>query len=106
MHLKMSGHENLYPELEKVIPGALGALVSLRWIDGTVYQRIGAVLGGAGTSYYGLDFVGRTWPSIQGGFAGWLLGMFGMAVAHAIVKGIETFDVASRINKVFAKWGL
>jgi hypothetical protein len=98
-------HNNIPPELIKAVPGTLGALVALRWIAGTPIQRIAAVIGGSGTSYYGGDYV----AAITGahlGFAAWLLGLFGMAVAHKLFEGIAAMNIGDRIDKVLAKWGL
>ena len=101
----MSSNHEIPQELLKAVPGTLGALVALRWIAGTPLQRLASVFGGAGTSYYGGDYV----AAITGahlGFSAWLLGLFGMAIAHKIFESIAAFDLGARMNKLLTKWGL
>lgn len=97
-------HQNIPPEVLKAVPGTLGAIVALRWVAGTPLQRIAAVIGGSGTSYYGGEYV----ASVTGahlGFAAWLLGLFGMAVAHKLFEAIASLSLGERIDKILAKWG-
>jgi hypothetical protein len=49
----MTEPNQVHPEVLKVIPGTVGALVALGWIKGTWPQRVTALIGGAGASYYG-----------------------------------------------------
>ena len=93
------------PEVVKAVPGVLGAVVALRWISGTPLQRIAAVLGGSGTSYYGGDYVADI-TGVHPGFAAWMIGLFGMAVAHKMFEAITAMNIGERLDRILAKWGL
>jgi hypothetical protein len=93
------------PEFVKALPGLLGSFVALWWLPGTRMQRVASFVGGAGMSYYGSDYVAII-TGTHNGFAAWLLGMFGMAVAHMVYKMLSEFNLAGRIDKILAKWGL
>lgn len=100
----MAQHE-IPPEILKGVPGTIGALVALRWIAGTPMQRVAAVVGGSGTSYYASDFVsGITGTNF--GLVAWLIGLFGMAIAHKVFDLIAAFDLGSRIDKILKKFGM
>lgn len=101
----MSDQQNIPPEIIKAVPGTLGAIVALRWISGTPLQRIAAVIGGSGTSYYGGDYVADV-TGAHVGLVAWLLGLFGMALAHKIMESITTMNLGERIDKILAKWGM
>ena len=40
-------HQDIPPEVIKAVPGALGSIVALRWIDGSPLQRLTAFIGAA-----------------------------------------------------------
>jgi hypothetical protein len=105
MNKTMSQDTNIPPELLKAVPGTLGAIVALRWIAGTPLQRIASVIGGSGTSYYGGDYVAGV-TGAHSGFVAWMLGLFGMALAHKVFESIAAFDIGKRLDKLLAKWGL
>ena len=101
----MAQDANIPPELIKAVPGTLGALVALRWISGTPVQRIAAVVGGAGTSYYGGDYVANV-TGAHVGFAAWLLGLFGMAIAHKLFDALAGMNIGERLDKILTRIGL
>lgn len=97
--------DSIPPELAKAAPGLIGSILALRWINGTPLQRIATAVGGASGSYYGADWLAEL-TGIQGGFAAWLLGLFGMAIAHKVFEGIAGMDIGKRVDKILAKFGL
>jgi hypothetical protein len=101
----MADQQQLPPEVIKAVPGVLGAIVALRWISGTPMQRIAAVIGGSGTSYYGGDYVAEV-TGAHVGLAAWLLGLFGMALAHKLFEALAAMNLGERIDKILAKWGM
>lgn len=105
MQKTMAQEHNIPPEIIKAVPGTLGAIVALRWISGTPLQRIAAVIGGSGTSYYGGDYVAGI-TGAHSGFVAWMLGLFGMAVAHKFFEAIAAMNFGARIDKILGKWGL
>jgi hypothetical protein len=76
----------------KIIPGAIGALVSLRFlkIEGTL-NKICTTLGGIASSYYATDWVAAMLSAPQG-LLGFGLGLFGMAIIA------KCFEVVENIN--------
>lgn len=93
MQRTMQSPSDIPPELQKALPGAIGAFVAfLR--PGTIMQRIVAFVGGSAASFYGAGHVSSMLGTDQG-FAGFLLGLFGMAVAAKV------FD---RMDDLFALW--
>ena len=105
MNRAMAEQNTIPPEIIKAVPGTLGAIVALRWISGTPLQRIAAVIGGSGTSYYGGDYVAEV-TGAHVGLAAWLLGLFGMALAHKLFEALSAMNLSERIDKVLAKWGM
>jgi len=93
------------PEFLKAIPGTIGAIVALRWISGTPMQRIAAVVGGSGTSVYGGEYLADV-TAAPFGLVAWLLGLFGMAIAHKLFESIAAFNINARLDKILTKWGL
>lgn len=99
--------DNLPPEVAKVAPGVIASFVALRWIDGTPLQRIGAFIGGASGSYYLADWLAHVFGmATHSGAMPWLVGLFGMAVAHRIFKVIDELDFAKRLNKLLERLGI
>lgn len=92
------------PEIIKALPGTLGAIVALRWIAGSPAQRIAAVLGGASASYYGSHHV-SSMIGTDDGFAGFLVGLFGMAVASKCFEAIQAMNVPGALEKFLRRWG-
>lgn len=76
---------------EQVAPGVIGALVALRWIGGTPWQLVSSFLGGACGAFYGTPHA-VVWFGTNAGLSGFLLGLFGMAVASRI------FDLIARLD--------
>lgn len=68
-------------------------------------QRVAAVIGGASLSYYGGEYVAAM-TSAHVGFVSWMLGMFGMAVAHRIFDLIATIEIGRRLDKLLERIGL
>lgn len=95
---------DLPPELAKAMPGVIGAMVALRWIRGTAPQRLAAVLGGSAAAYYETPYM----SSIMGtdaGLTGFLIGLFGMAVAAKTFEVLERLDPAALLERLLRKWG-
>jgi hypothetical protein len=101
----MSAQPDIQPELIKAFPGVLGAVVALRWISGTPLQRVAAVIGGSGTSYYGGEYVASV-TGANAAFTAWMLGLFGMAIAHRLFEFIAEVNIGARLDKLLTKWGL
>ncbi len=92
--------------ITKNAPGAIGALIALRFIKGpTWWHSAIAFVGGCACSIYGTDYaVERT--GADAGLAGFVLGLFGMAVVAKCHEAIEQFKPAELLGNVLKKWGL
>lgn len=78
-------------QVTEIAPGVIGALVALRWVGGTPWQLGAALLGGSSCAYYGTPHVAG-WLGVSAGLSGFLLGLFGMAIASRV------FDAVSKIE--------
>lgn len=77
------------PEARDAAPGVLGALVAIPWTQGPLLMRASMFLGGASLSYLGSDAFAQVMGMTSGrGFAGFVLGLFGMSVAAKIYEAI------------------
>jgi hypothetical protein len=100
----MQQHE-IPPELIKALPGTIGSIMALRWISGSPLQRITAVCGGAGGAYYGAPYLGATMGADLS-LAGFLIGLFGMAVAAKCFEVIALINPQALLDKLLRRWGL
>lgn len=99
------------PEAKDAAPGLVGALIALRWTDGSLAAKTLLVVGGATLSYYGTHPVaGWLGAANADGLIGWALGLFGMNVAskvHESIAAIAAGDLwAAVIDWIRAKLGL
>lgn len=89
--------------------GASGALVSMRFMAGTWFEKLTMALGGSALSFFGTAPL-ASWLKMQNaeGLVGFLIGLFGMALVSKAYEVIWLID-ASRIAKdlwaaVARKW--
>ena len=92
-------------EAAKAAPGIVGALVALRWMPGTPFQRVSAFVGGSAASYYGTDHLVHA-LEFSPGLTGFLLGLFGMAIASRVFEAIDGLRLGKRLDKLLDRWGL
>lgn len=93
----------VHPEIIKAVPGTLGAIVALRWIVGTPLQRITAIVGGSAASYYGTSHLASLMGT-DAGLTGFLIGLFGMAVAAKCFEVLQLLDPAKVLDKLLSRW--
>lgn len=81
-----------YDVLATKLAGVVGAVVSMRFIQGTVFERMLFAACGSAISFYGAPtFSAKT--GLPEGLAGFGLGLFGMAIAakvHEWLRGAPT----------------
>lgn len=97
--------EKVVPEMLKALPGAVGAVVALAWINGTRMQRSVSLIGGVAASYYGAARV-ASMLNVEQGLAGFLVGLFGMAIAAKLFEAIAALNLARAVDRVLRKWGI
>ena len=84
--------DNLQDQVGAAAPGVLGALVALRWVGGTPWQLAAAFIGGASGAYYGTPHVAG-WLGVSAGLSGFLIGLFGMAIASRVFDAVSKIDL-------------
>lgn len=75
------------------LAGVAGALVSMRFLQGTWPQRISTAVCGALISFYAAPYV-STRVGIPEGLSGFLLGLFGMAIASRLWEWVQETPIA------------
>lgn len=91
----------------KVIPGTVGALVSLRWVPGeTFLQRSGAVAGGVAAAVFLApaltEMAGIVSPKIDAAIA-FGLGLFGVTAFHEMAKMMRELELAATARAALRK---
>jgi hypothetical protein len=95
--------------LTQFAAGIAGALVSLRFMTGSWYEKLTMALGGATLSYVGTAPL-ATWLKIDNaaGLIGFLVGLFGMAVVSKVYEVIWLIDANKIVKYIWAaiarKW--
>lgn len=84
------------------LSGVIGAVVSMRFLNGSLKEKLSSALAGAVTSYYS-----AAWVAIRLGMpeslAGFLIGLFGMAVCSRIWVWVQSTSLADVISMVGRK---
>lgn len=88
--------------MTKAAPGVFGSLLALRWMVGTWKQKLTSFVGGAVSSFYGAPYV-AAWANLESGLAGFLVGLFGMAIVAKCFEVIEQFKPTDLIDRFFGK---
>lgn len=92
------------PEAKDAAPGLVGALIAIPWTQGPLMMRAAMFLGGASLSYFGSDPLAQIMGMTSGrGFAGFVLGLFGMNVAAKIYEAIASF-ASPKVGEAFIEW--
>lgn len=76
------------------LAGVLGALVSMRYLQGSWPARISMAISGSLIAYYAAPYLAQM-LGIPEGLAGFLLGMFGMAIVSRAWEAVQEFPVAA-----------
>lgn len=87
----------------KLASGVAGALVSMRFLQGTWPEKITMAIGGSALSYFASTPVAE-WLSAQRaeGLVGFLIGLFGMALVSKGYEVIQMLDARTIASDV---WG-
>jgi hypothetical protein len=85
--------------------GPLGALTAMMFMHGTPWpQRLAMAVAGAVASYYGAPTVVAIYPQVSPGLAGYLLGLFGLAVVAKLFSTWDALDLGKLLRKRIAAW--
>ena len=94
----------------KLAAGIAGAVVSLRFVQGSLFERTTMAIGGAALSYFGTSPL-ASWMAAQNaeGVIGFFIGLFGMAIVSKVYEVIQMMDAkqiaADTWRMVKRKWG-
>ena len=94
----------------KLAAGIAGAVVSLRFVQGTYMERVTMAVGGAALSYFATTPLSE-WlaaPKAEG-VIGFFIGLFGMAIVSKVYEVIQLLDAKQIATDVWEtlkrKWG-
>lgn len=78
-----------------LLAGICGAVVSLRFVQGTAVERLTMAAGGASLSYYATPTAAK-WLGMASaeGLVGFLVGLFGMAIVAKVYEAIQGLPAA------------
>lgn len=88
-----------YDAIAAKLAGIAGAVVSMRFVQGTWPERLTMAISGALFSYYAAPWVGKL-TGLPEGLAGFLLGLFGMAVVSKIWEWFQT----APLGQILTDW--
>jgi hypothetical protein len=97
--------QGVVDEVTKFGSGFLGSLVSLRFLKGESWLgKATLVCGGAALAYFAAPALGRLLHMDDAlGLTGFMLGLFGMAVATKLYEVIQGFN-AAEVAAVITNW--
>ncbi len=79
--------------------GVAGAALSLAFLRGTWPERVAMAIGGSVVSYYAAPWMSGV-TGLPQGLAGFLLGLFGMALCGKVWEGIQVLPLAEMWSAV------
>lgn len=94
--------QNQFQDVEKLLPGAIGSLGALLWIQGTWPRRIAMMALGSVASFYGAPHVANM-LGMGEGLAGFLVGLFGMSIVDSIFRTWQELGVTDLVREFARK---
>ena len=88
----------------KFFAGLFGSLVSLRFVQGTVWQKFNMLISGALFSWYGTSVAVHYWGEEVEHVAAFFIGLFGMSVASKLyetVQAVPAAELAATVTSFF-----
>jgi hypothetical protein len=92
-------------EVTRHAPGVFGSLAAMLWIRDTWPRRIGYMVAGAISSHYAAPWVAQ-WTGIDLALAGFLVGLFGLAIVAKVFETLESIKPAELGERILRRWGL
>lgn len=90
----------VFKAIEAILPGAIGAAVSLRFIPGTIWQKVSSYFSGLACAYYlgnGLiDYLTVAPGGLMAEFIKFTAGLFGLAIVSHGMQQIPELLAAIR----------
>jgi hypothetical protein len=91
-----------HPEVARFLPGVAGALVSMIFIREHWLRRLAMFAAGAALAIYGTPWAARV-SNLDPGFAGFLLGMFGMALVAKVFDAWSDLELTIILRDALRK---
>ena len=92
----MAGNEiNVPMEVQKILPGVIGSIGAMLWINAPWPRRVAMVALGSAASYYGAQHLAAM-LGMGEGLSGFLVGLFGMSVVDSVFKADMGLSVMVR----------
>lgn len=91
--------------LTKSASGLMGSVAAMLWIKDTWPRRVGYVLAGALASHYAAPHLAR-WSATDEALAGFLVGLFSMALAAKVFETIEAVKASDLYDRIMRRVGL
>mgnify|MGYP000608996303 CR=1 FL=1 len=92
--------------LLKLLAGSVGAVVSLRFVRGSVFEKVLMVIGGSALSYFGTPFVADYLSMTDAeGLVGFMMGLFGMAIITKVYEVIQVINAERIAQKIQDRLG-
>lgn len=98
----MMNLNDLPPDLGKHLAGPAGSFFALMWIDGSWPRKLSMFAAGWALSFYGSPHI-ATWLGFNEGFAGFLLGLFGMAIVDKMFMSWKELQIGQLITDFIRK---
>jgi len=92
-----------YDVLAVKIAGVIGAFVSMQFLQGTFWTKLFLALSGAAFSYFAAPYLSEK-IGMPEGLAGFLLGLFGMAIISRAWEFVQTAPIAQIWEQVLARF--
>lgn len=84
--------------LEKILPGLLGSLGAMLWINGTWNRKLALFAFGGVLAWYIPPWLSEV-TGIPEGFGGLLVGLFGMSIVDAIFRTWNDLHISSIVTE-------
>lgn len=94
--------DQIHPDVLKAVPGAVGSAASMLFIKDTWPRRIATFIAGAALAYWGSPWAAK-FTGLDAGFAGFLLGLFGMAAVAKLFETWEKFELTALFTEALRK---
>jgi hypothetical protein len=88
---------DLPPDISKHLAGPAGSLIALLWLHGRWPKKVAMFAAGWVLSFYGSPIAAQ-WLGFSEGFAGFLLGLFGMAIVDKIFETWKTLEIGTLLS--------
>lgn len=83
--------------ITKALPGIVGSLVSVSFLKGTLMRKVAMFASGSAMAAFGTPWAAK-FSDLPEGFAGFLLGLFGMTIVSKCFEAWETLDLSTMLR--------